>query len=156
MMVMARPAKAINTRVGHATKEEIGKRRDTEATLRGDADEILPPAWLNEGQRAVFQKVLEEMASSGTLGNLDVYVLTQFSVVTERMFAIAEILNDLSLDTKTRRAYVAERNAYVSDFWRGINELSLSPQARAKIGSLTLAKNEDEKDPLKRLLAGKG
>ena len=44
--------------------------------------------------------------------------------------------------------YVYKRQKYQSDLWRGCNELCLSPQARAKIGSLAAQKQKKEKDPL--------
>ena len=40
------------------------------------------------------------------------------------------------------------RAKYQSDLWRGCNELCLSPQARAKIGSLAAQKQKEKKDPL--------
>ena len=45
------------------------------------------------------------------------------------------------------------RAKYQSDLWRGCNELCLSPQARAKIGSLAAQKQKKETDPLLSVLS---
>ena len=43
---------------------------------------------------------------------------------------------------------------YDSDFYRCCNELSLSPQSRAKISNLNLQAKEDSQDLLLQALAG--
>lgn len=153
---MARPAKATKTLSGHATKDEVAEREEVENALRGDGDKLQPPEWLNDGQRQIFSFVIEEMEASGVLGNLDIYVLTQFAVATERMFSIERSINESDMAAGFDKETMFARNSYVKDFFRGANELSLSPQARAKIGTLNLAKKKEETDPLKKLLAGKG
>ena len=50
------------------------------------------------------------------------------------------------------RKVTATRAKYESTMWRGCNEFCLSPQARAKIGSLFTAKRKDETDPLMEAL----
>jgi P27 family predicted phage terminase small subunit len=155
MGAMARPAKSVKLRTGHVTKDEDRLRQETEDKLRGRDDRITAPSWLNEGQREIFDFVIAEMSESGILGNLDVYVLTQFAVATERMYSIEEQINEDEIRV-CHKDLIFARNSYVKDFWRGANELSLSPQARAKIGTINLSKKEDEKDQLKNLLAGKG
>ena len=152
---MGRPAKAVRTLSGHLTKDEMDTRLAVEETLRGDDDKIIPPDWLTDGQRGVFNLVVEELAASEILGNVDVYVLTQFAVATERMFDLERRVNDSPRLVQDKELIFA-RNSYVKDFWRGANELSLSPQARSKIGAITQAKKEEEQDPLRKLLNGKG
>ena len=46
----------------------------------------------------------------------------------------------------------ATRAKYEATMWRGCSEFCLSPQARAKIGSLFTAKRKDEADPLMEAL----
>lgn len=153
---MARPAKATKTLAGHATKEDIEERTAAEDALRGSADRLTPPDWLTDDQRAIFEFVVAEMKASDVLGNLDIYVLTQFAVATERMFSIEQTINADFLPEVMDKELMYARNSYVKDFYRGANELSLSPQARAKIGTLSLAKKKEAEDPLRKLLAGKG
>ena len=151
-----RPAKALKTQSGNLTKEEKEIRKAAEEGLRGQDDKIEPPDWLNEGQKTVFEFVVAEMEESRVLGNLDVFVLTQFAVATERMFDLEQMINENARLNLQNKELIFARNSYIKDFWRGANELSLSHQARAKIGILNLAKKEEEKDPLKKILAGKG
>jgi len=152
---MARPAKSVRTLSGHITKEETTERTEIESSLRGSSDKITPPDWLNAGQRHVFDHVVCELAASEMLGNLDIYVLTKFAVAAERIFDIESYINERDVK-EISKDVIFTRNSYVKDFWRGANELSLSPQARAKITTLNLSKKEAEKDPCKKLLAGRG
>ena len=152
---MSRPAKSTKTRTGHMTKDEVDLRQSVEDKLRGSSDKIIAPDWLNHGQKIVFDCILAEMIELDLLGNVDVYALTAFSVATERLFSLeSEINEDVTL--AQNKDLIFARNSYVKDFWRGMNELSLSPQARAKIGALNLSKKEAEEDPLKKILAGRG
>ena len=43
---------------------------------------------------------------------------------------------------------MSAKDKYNKDFFRCCNELSLSPQSRAKFGNLTLQAKEKEEDPL--------
>ena len=153
---MARPAKAADTLDGHTPKDELDERKTAERELRGADDKIEPPDWFNDGQRAAFEFVIEEMSGSKILGNIDVFVLTAFAVAVERVYSLEQQINDMDPSEAYGKDLIFARNSYIKDFWRGCNELSLSPQARAKIGTLSLARREAEQDPLKRLLAGKG
>ncbi|MCL2045742.1 MAG: P27 family phage terminase small subunit [Oscillospiraceae bacterium] len=152
---MGRPAKATAIQSANLTKLEKDTRKAAEDELRGQDDRIVPPDWLNEGQKTVFEFVVAEMEASRVLGNLDVFVLTQFAVVTERIFDLEQMINEDARSNLQSKELIFARNSYIKDFWRGANELSLSPQARAKIGILNLAKKEEDKDPLKKILAGR-
>ena len=123
--------------------------------MRGNDDKIIAPDWLNEGQRQVFDFVVAETVENKILGNVDVYVLTLFAVATQRMFELEQRINEKVKQAVYDKDLIFARNSYFKDFWRGVNELSLSPQARSKIGAMNLAKREEDNDPLKKLLAGK-
>ena len=49
---------------------------------------------------------------------------------------------------------MSAKDKYNKDFYRCCNELSLSPQSRAKFGSLSLKAKEKEEDPLIKALKG--
>lgn len=49
-------------------------------------------------------------------------------------------------------ALMGARSRYQSDMWKGCSELCLSPQARAKIGSLAAQAVKQKEDPLLKLL----
>ena len=44
------------------------------------------------------------------------------------------------------------RTRYSNDFWKGCSEFCLSPQARAKIGSLAAQAAKTKEDPLLKVL----
>ena len=46
------------------------------------------------------------------------------------------------------------RKEYATNFFRICNELGLSPQSRAKLGSLALKRDEAENDPILKLFGG--
>ncbi len=44
------------------------------------------------------------------------------------------------------------KKIYSSDFYRGCNELSLSPQSRAKLANINMSANKKKDDPLIKAL----
>jgi len=152
---MARPTKATKTLAGNAKNDKKAVRQEVETVLKGSNDSIIAPGWLSDEQRSIFDMVVTELAASDILGNLDIYVLAAFAVATERVFYIEQAINALPDGNRMNKDLIYARNSYIKDFWRGANELSLSPQARAKIGNINYIKMENEKDPVLKLLAGK-
>ena len=150
---MARPAKAAAVSSGKISTEERQLREEIEAGLRGAQDEITPPDYLNEDQKAIFEFVATELADSEILGSLDVFALSSFATAVDRLRQIEGMVNEdpgLLSDT----ALMGTRAKYQSDLWRGCNELCLSPQARAKISSLAAqAAKKAAADPLLEALA---
>lgn len=49
---------------------------------------------------------------------------------------------------------LAAKDKYTKDFFRCCNELSLSPQSRAKLGNINLQVKQQQEDPLLKVLAG--
>lgn len=148
---MARPAKAVSLRSGHVTEEERRIRQEEESRLRGKDDRIKPPEDLNENQRQIFEYVVEELAESGVLGNLDVFVLSAFAKAVDRIGTIEGMVEE-NPALLSNSALMGTKAKYMQDFWRGCNELCLSPQARAKIGSLSLQAQAAEKNPILEIL----
>ena len=54
------------------------------------------------------------------------------------------------------RELMAAKTKYADDLKTGLRELSLSPQARAKLGGMAAAQKQKEADPVLTLLQGKG
>lgn len=152
---MGRPAKPASVNAKHLTKEEKETRVEAEAALRGASDRLEPPDWLNDRQRAVFRYVVEEMEAGGVLGNVDVFVLTQFAVAVERLEYIERSVNENAVRLLDKDL-MAAKTKYTDDFKTGLRELSLSPQARAKLGALALSQKQKEADPVLTMLQGKG
>lgn len=149
---MARPAKSVKTQTRHNTKKDIQLREETENRLKGNS-RLEPPSYLTESQRDIFEYIKSVFDSEGAdiLGQLDVYILSQTAIAIDRLKSIDEIINfdsGLIIDKDT----VSARKAYTQEFFRCCNELCLSPQARAKIGSLNLQKSKENSDPLLQIL----
>ena len=54
------------------------------------------------------------------------------------------------------RKLLLAKTKYTADFNTGIRELSLSPQARAKLGGMNFDAEKEKIDPVLMLLSGKG
>lgn len=146
---MARPAKAIDTNSMKMSKEERKDREETEKKLRGSNEDIKPFSYLNKRQKAIFKDILKNL-NKDILSNLDTYLLNQTAITIERLESIEKEINNASkitdengktkdkLDAKTIINLKSVRDMYSKDFFRCCNELSLSPQARAKISINTI------------------
>jgi P27 family predicted phage terminase small subunit len=150
---MARPSKSVKVMSKNLTKEEKEKRLEVENKLRGKADNIIPPSYLNEKQVKIFDYIVQELKASGILGNLDVYILAQCSVAIERIQAIDEQINE-DIEQVFNKDLSVIRDKYVKEFFRCANELSLSPQSRAKLGNINLQAEQEKQDPLLKVLGG--
>lgn len=148
---MARPCKPIETQSRHNTKEEIEARKKQEEKLKGLADKIKPPKYLNKDQKKIFKYIVDELKVSGILSNLDIYVLATCSIAISRLTEIEKQINE-DITNLWDKTLMSSKDKYTKDFFRCCNELSLSPQARAKIGSLALQAKEKEEDPLIKAL----
>lgn len=150
---MARPAKAISTASGARTKEEIAYREGLETKLKGPGGVPKPPSYLNAKQKRLFRFIVKGLVAADIISNLDEFVIANTALAVDRLREIETMVNDdpnLLFDTKI----MGTRAKYETTLWRGCNELCLSPQARAKIGSLAMSKKKDEQDPLLALLGG--
>ena len=144
---MARPAKAVNTKTGTITKEEEAIRKDTEQRLKGKSNRLTPPKFLTEDQKKIFRYIIRELKEADILGNLDVYVLTTTAISIDRLAKMEQQINDndsLLLDTH----FMTAKDKYTKDFFRCCNELSLSPQARAKLSISNVNAMKESKNPL--------
>ncbi len=137
---MARPTKAAATTVGHFTSEEIKNRIDNETKLKGESDKLKPPSYLTTPQKKIFRYILTNLEASGILGNLDIYVLTECSICIDRMQTIEKKINESDL---LDPALVAVKEKYTKAFFRYCNELSLSPQSRAKLANINTQTKEE-------------
>lgn len=146
---MARPAMSSKVTSKHLTKAENEAKSSMEEKLRGAGDKLKPPKHLTTAQKKIFKFIVKELESSGILGNLDVYVLTECSIALDRMQEIeARINNDPSQLANDKLQQTKDR--YTKTFFRCCNELCLSPQSRAKMGNLNLQAKEE--NPLVKAL----
>ncbi|OLS02415.1 phage terminase small subunit P27 family [Tissierella creatinophila] len=150
---MARPSKSVATMSKNLTKEEKETRLKVEEKLKGGTNKITPPKHLNKSQKKIFRNIVNELETSGVLGNLDIYILSTCSIALDRIQTIETTINDepgIIADKDLRMA----NDKYTKDFFRCCNELSLSPQSRAKIGNIALQTQQEKQDPLLKLLSG--
>lgn len=145
---MGRPAKAVAANSSNLTALEVRERKEVEERLKGKG-EIKPPCFLTKTQKKLFKNILEMLQNSGVLGALDVYILTQAAISTDRLQSIEQQINeDPSLLENS--ALMASKDKYTRDFFRCCNELCLSPQSRAKMGAAAVQKKKE--DPIADIL----
>lgn len=150
---LARPSKSVKTMSKNLTKEEIAIRTQTEEKLKGAADEISPPTHLNARQKKIFNYIVKELQASGILGNLDIYILSTCAVAIDRVQQIERIINK-DIERLLDRNLLSAKDKYSKEFFRCCNELSLSPQSRAKLGNINFQVRVEEDDPLLKVLSG--
>jgi P27 family predicted phage terminase small subunit len=148
---MARPTKSIDTTSGHFTKEEIKSRQDAESKLKGKADKVKPSDYLSERQREIFTYIVDELKASGILSNLDVFILDACAVAIDRLQYIENLINEQP-EMLFDKGLMSAKDKYIKDLYRTSNELSLSPQSRAKLGNINVKTSEVEQDPLLKAL----
>lgn len=139
---MARPAKSIKINSQKMSKKDRKEREEKENELRGSNENIKPFKYLNKRQKTIFKDILKNL-NRDILSNLDIYLLNQTAVTIERLEAIEKRINEAnlsiiesgkdSLDVFEITKLKAARDMYSKDFFRCCNELSLSPQSRAKL-----------------------
>ena len=135
----------------HLSKEEINKRREAENKLKGNNDLIKPPSYLSSRQKRIFKFISKELLNVNILNNLDVSLLEVCSIAIDRIREIENKINknpELLFDNKL----IVIKNKYTQDFFKCMQELGLSPSARARLALLNIEKEDKENDPLLKIL----
>ena len=94
--------------------------------MRGENVPPEPPADLTDGQREIFQFIVNGLVASDILGQLDVFVLESTAIAIDRLRYINGLI----------------------DADPGLVMHTSLQNARAKIGSLAAQKQKEKKDPL--------
>lgn len=153
---MSRPCKSAKVLTECSqTKDEIQDRINTENRLKGKGDKISPPSYLTPNQKKIFKYIVDQLKESGILGNLDVYILTTCSIALDRIQEVERLINKKDEDISLREL-LRIKEVYTKDFFRCCNELSLSPQSRAKLSNINLQAKQEREDPLLKILKNKG
>ena len=150
---MARPSKSVETMSKHLTKDEIRIRSENQNKLKGNSDNIIPSQELNENQLFLFDFIKDELRESGILSNLDTFILTKCVISIDRLQYIEKIINNKP-QAILNKDLMSAMDKYDKDFYRCCNELSLSPQSRAKIANINKEAIDKEEDPVIRALKG--
>lgn len=149
---MARPVKSANVISKHLTKAEADAREKAEERLTPDKPPK-PPEHLSDSQKKIFKTVCTQLKESKILCSLDNYVLANFAIAVDRLNYIETLINRQP-DNLLDKAVMTAKDKYTKDFFRGCNELCLSPQSRAKMALTNVNAAKQAEDPL--LLAIKG
>ena len=105
-------------------------------------------------QKVIFEFIVDNLKESGILSNLDNFILATCSIAIDRLQEIESIINK-DFVRITDRELMNAKDKYTKDLYRTCNELSLSPQSRAKLANINVQANQQEEDPLLNLLKGK-
>lgn len=144
---MPRPAKAAGSKVAHDTKEEVAIRQEAEKKLRGKSDRLTPPDHLTAEQKKIFRYIVKNLKEADILGNLDIYILGVTAVTIGNLIEIDRMIND-ETEAALKIKLMGIRDKYTKDFFRCCNELSLSPQSRAKLSIADVRAAQKSRNPL--------
>jgi P27 family predicted phage terminase small subunit len=151
--MMARPSKSIKLSSKNLTQEEIQYKGEMEDKLKGKSNKLKAPEYLTTFQKKIFNKIVDELAASDILGNLDIWILETCAIAIDRMQDIESMINE-DQDLLINKSLMSAKDKYTKDFFRCCNELCLSPQSRAKLGNINIKAQEDEDDPLLKIIKG--
>ena len=152
---MARPAKVAKTQKAHLTLAESGARDFVEGAVKGEGEVPAPPKYLTDSQKKTYKNIVNRLKDSGILGALDGYILTTCAIAIDRLGEIEKRINDHP-ELLSNASFMASKDKYTKDYFRCCNELCLSPQARAKVGSLASQAVQQQTDPLLQALRMEG
>lgn len=147
-----RPAKPVSQLSKNLTKEEKENREAVERITAGKSDKLKPPAYLTKDQKKIFKYIKNETEEAHIFGNLDVYVLTQAAINIDRLQKLDTMINEdaqLLLNSKINTL----QDKLFKQFGRICNELSLSPQSRAKLAIKAAESVGDKKKSILEMLA---
>lgn len=151
---MARPCKSASVLTECSqTKDEINTRIENEEKLKGKSDNITPSQELSENQLYLFNFIKDELEESKLLSNLDSFILTTCVISIDRLQYIEKKIN-LKPSLAFNKDIMNTKKTYTADFLRCCNELSLSPQSRAKLANINLMAKDKAEDPLINALGG--
>jgi len=144
---MARPAKSVNAKSGVVTKEEVKIRQNAEKKLRGKSNSLKPPTYLTTSQKKIFKYIVSNLEEAEILGNLDLYILSVSAVTIGNLIELDTAINN-EKDAILKVKLMSIRDKYTKDFFRCCNELSLSPQSRAKLSLVDVKASKESRNPL--------
>lgn len=147
-----RPAKPVSQISKNLTKEERQGREVVEQIMQGKSDKLRAPTYLTKDQKKIFKYIKNELDEAHVLGNLDIYVLTQAATIIDRNQKLEQMINEdakILLNPKVN----ALQDKLAKQLFRIYNELSLSPQSRAKLAIKATEGAGEKKKSILDLLA---
>ena len=150
---MPRKAKPVDLATVRISTKEKEARREYENKLRGGNDKLEAPAYLNNRQKEIFNDIKNELQLF--LGNLDIFLLCEMSISTERLEVIETLINS-DAENLNNKALLTAKNTYTKSFFKCMSELSLSPGSRSKLANINAKLESDKYDPLLALINREG
>lgn len=131
----------------------MAHREKVENKLKGGTDNLTPPKYLTKNQKQLFEYIREALTNVELLGNLDVWILTTCVIAIDRLATIEKQINK-NPELLSDKNLLAAKDKYTKDFFRCCNELSLSPQSRAKLANIDLQQQQKQANPVFSLIEG--
>ena len=148
---MARPCKSAKMLTDKSqTKAEINARIEFEDKIGGGRDKIRPPSRLTQSQKKIFRNVVKLLEDADILRALDVEILARYAFALDMIIRIEHDINE-EASLKYSKAVTSAYDKFVKIYFRCCNELSLSPQSRAKIANASAAANDGTAELMKIL-----
>ena len=150
---MSRKAKSTEAGEKHLTIAEREVRDQANRVLGGGTEKIVPPEYLTDSQRDIFNYVVDGMKAAKFFGNMDLFLLTQYAICVDRLTDI-ECQQNEDLELKYDKSLMSARKTYSADFLKYGLELGLSPTARARVGIYAAEQRKAESNPVLSILKG--
>ena len=142
-----RPAKPVKQQSGTLTKENRERRQLAEDSICSEKGNVMRSTMkLTKKQKAIRRKIVEQIRD--TLRDTDRFILDQCAIAIDRLQTLEQEIND-NPEVIFRKNFISIKKEYFSEFVRLCGELSLSPQARAKLAN---ARTPEKKNPLEGLV----
>lgn len=161
MRIIGRPNKPLSIKSKNHTKAEILAIQEAEEQLKGKDDYIYEvPDDITDDEKVVYQFLVDELKESKILSNLDTFLLRNLSFSVAGMIRTQEMINASDkLVQKSNGDWVKNPlygvlADYQKQFNWGCKELGLSPSSRSAIANINLQAQQQEQDPLLRVLRG--
>jgi len=163
---MPRPRKPASLKKGKSeTKAQLEIRAEKEEKLKGNGDLFKNiPNHLDELAKEYYKFLVTELEISNILSNLDIPLLEQTADCLSKMRQADEIINEEGIIIKQIDRYgheiekenpaVGTKQKYLNQFRFLATQLGLSPSSRAQLAGMQIEKEEEEKDPLLKILKG--
>jgi hypothetical protein len=139
----------------HITKKDAALRSQMKEMFGAEVyAEIKAPSRLNSNQKKIFNTIKQHVEDAGVYGSIDAQMLETTAIAIDRLQTIEKMINQ-DFNNINNRELMAAKSKYTADFMKGVEFFGMAPTARAKFGTLAVAKKKEEADPLLKILKNK-
>lgn len=137
----------------HFTKDEAEERQRAEAALKGNADQVRPPAWLNDVAKKEFRRLAKELIALEIISNVDVgglaiacdsyskYIMATKAITENTINAEVTKKTD---DTTVKKVPLSAVEKFAGIYRQYCAEYGLTPAARIKLSASLRTKDESD------------